>query len=435
MGLKMKCLAKSCVIFIASFSFLTFAQGQAPTTSAPATSGDSTIAPAPAPPPPDVPNFSTQPTPGAATAATPSPTGPVAKPSVTWSTAALQTELAHSVAEMDKKNEKIELPKTKLSSSKVDSLRAKLAKNEKDEKSRIKLAEFFLATSKLDEAIELLRPQMGKLSRNGLLLLAKTYRVKKDYVQEARTLDVIATKNPTDYVVQHLLGEAYAHLKKSDDAYKYFTEARRLNPHYLPAYESILLDAKRSSRVSDAIAIAQEMQAQFGDKPFVLNELCLLYAHEAFLEKAVETCRQGIELSPKYPRNHVVLGLVMKDQDGNASAAKILDKAAKQFKNSEFAQYAAGELAWERKNTVVALEFFKQAAADEPKSSRSQLGLGRSAFEEQDYKTALEAFTAACKLDRAMLSDFRRSASVLRKKNDLTWTGRYDAGLSQCGFR
>ncbi len=421
MGLKMKWSLKIALAFVA----LSVVKGQiyAQTTPPVVTSADA-AAPAPLPgaQPLDQP---AQPVPSLGTP-------PVYVEPLSWSTAALRVEVVKSV-DVTAKKEKPK--KKKLSDSTIKSLRTKIAKNEKDQKSRLRLAEHFEAVGKPDDVIDVLRPSLATLNREGILAIARAYHEKKDYLQQIRVLETQVARTPTDYVVQHAAGEAYSAMKKQDQAYSYFSESRRLNANYMPTYESLLRSYKKEGHFHDAVTIAQDMQRVFGDTPQLLNELCLLYAHGAFLEKAVETCKLAIERTPKFARNHVVLGLALKEKDGNAAAAKVIQGAAKQFGKSEFAQYVAGELNWERKNTIDALTYYQDAAKADPRSARSQLGLGRTAFEEKKYAEALEGFIQACKIDRTLISDFRKSASALRRKNDLVWADRFTSGLALCGVR
>jgi tetratricopeptide (TPR) repeat protein len=420
MGLKMKWSVKIVLAFMAltGMAATTYAQNPAPAVP----TADTSALPPPAPATSTI-DQPAQPVP---TVGTP----PVYVEPLSWSTAALRAELIKSV---DTSAKKEKTKKKKLSEAKAKSLRSKIAKNDKDMKSRIRLAEHFEAIGKHDDAIDVLRPALTTLTRDGILALARSYHEKKDYLQEIRILETQVARTPNDYVVQHEAGEAYAAMKKQDQAYKYFSEARRLNANYMPAYESLLRSYKREGHFHDAVTVAQDMQQVFGDTPEILNELCLLYAHGAFLEKSVETCKQAIQKSPKYARNHVVLGLGLKEKDGNSAAAKIIQGAAKQFTKSEFAQYVAGELNWERKNSIDALVYFQAAVKADPMSARSQLGLGRVAFEEKQYGEALEGFIQACKLDRTLISDFRKASAAVRRNNEVVWAEKYVSGLAQCG--
>jgi tetratricopeptide (TPR) repeat protein len=422
MGLKMKWSVKILLAFVALSAVAdnVFAQNPPPP-AAPAADSSVAIPPAPGTQTIDQP---AQPVPSAGTPA------PVYVEPLTWSTAALRAEIVKSV-EASAKKEKTK--KKKLSEAKVKTYRSKMAKNDKDMKSRVRLAEHFEAIGSPDDVIDVLRPAMTKLDRDGVLALARAYHEKKDYAQEIRILETQVARTPKDYVVQHAAGEAYSAMKKQDQAFQYFSEARRLNANYMPAYESLLRSYKKEGHYHDAVTVAQDMQQVFGDTPEILNELCLLYAHGAFLEKSVETCKLAIQKSPKYARNHVVLGLALKEKDGNSAAAKILQGAAKQFTKSEFAQYAAGELNWERKNAIDALMYFEYAVKADPRSARSQLGLGRVAFEEKKYGQALEGFIQACKLDRTLISDFRKASAAVRRNNEINWSEKYVSGLAQCG--
>lgn len=356
------------------------------------------------------------------------------KEAVKWNAQILQDELAESIRRSDIAMLKVKDPKAKLGATAIAALRSKISKNEMDIKSRMRLADHYEYVNDPEKQVELLRPLKHQLPRKGLLQLARAFRALKNHLDEIRVIQFLLTQNAADYVAISALGDAYGSLGKRDEAIHQFEEAKRINPRYLPPYEGLLRENKRAGFLTDAIQAAVDMMKIFGEKPSFYSELCLLYAHNAFLEKAIETCKQAIIKNPNDPLNHVFLALTLQDKEGPAASEKIINKAAQQFQKSELAQYTAGELAWERKNAPAAHKYFQQAIRIDPKALRSLLGLARSAFELQIYPESIEAFTRACLTNRVMVHEFRRSASILRLQNNFGWAKRFDDGLRKCGW-
>ncbi len=401
----------------------------------PNTTAPGTTAPGSANPPtaPGAPPSGTQPAPGQTTSPPPSMAAPAAP--MTWSTRTIHEELLASVAAADEKILKQKTAKSaRLSDTKVAQLKVKLSRNRKDIKSRLRLAEHYQTIPKYNQITVLLNTALAQLPQRGLMMLAHAYREIKDHENEKRILEIALAKKENDHVTQYALGEALISLSKKSEAITRFDQARKINKKYLPAYLAILRENKRGGYFHDSLQLLQDMVEIFGDKGTFLNDICLLNAHEAFFEKGVEACQNAISNDPDDPTNHVFLGLLIRERDGNDVAEKIIKKTAQQFINSELAQYVMGELSWERKNFPVAYKFFRGAAQNKPSSARSQLGLGKAAFDLQKYDEALNAFVRACTLNRNMVADFRRSSATLRQKGESALSAKYDAGLLKCGL-
>lgn len=395
-----------------------------PTTSIPTSGGNAVRNPDPVSP---APPGSTPTTPTTSGAAPP----PVAE-TMTWTTRALAEELALVAQTPEAK------PKKKkggsLSEKNLAELRSKAARNEADIKSRVRIAEHFEAKENWEKVVETLRPVAADLSRKGFLQLARAYRNLNDFKEEIRILESLRAKKERDYFVQYSLGLAYSSYGNRLGAIERFEAAKKINPRFAPAYEALLRETLREARWSDALEISQDLVGKFGEKAKYMRDLCLLYAYQAFLERGEEVCRRAITKDPKIASNHVVLGFLVKERMGTASGEKILNKAAQQFTRSELAQWAAGELAWEKKDQISALKYYRAAVKANPKSARSQIGRARAAFEEKQYPEALEAFVQACTFNRVYVQDLRKSASALRRADNLDWHSKYESALGRCGI-
>lgn len=294
--------------------------------------------------------------------------------------------------------------------------------------------------------IKLLEPETESLSRRGALLLAEAYGAKGEHWKQINLLEIAKTKTENDYFMASVLGEAYLlKAKKSSDTVakrrdyeasaNSFRSAIESHPDYHPAYDGLLRALDLMDDRFEARSLVTDMTKRFGDKPAYAAALCRLYSIDGFIAKAVETCARAIELDSRLPDNHVYLGLSTRDKENEAQAEKILNKAAQEFPASEFAQWAAGQLAFDRKSYLASERYFLQGAKADPLSVRNWLGAGKAAMEAGRIDAALTGFTKACELDRQTLADMRKAAGVLRQKKNAEQAEKFDAATAGCGSK
>lgn len=301
-----------------------------------------------------------------------------------------------------------------------------------DLEARIQKAQQHMDRKEYEAVVATLIPVNDTLPRTGLLLLARAYAAKSDTLNEIRALELCIAKNPKDYVVQTVYGEALIRSKRAEDGIVAFQEARRLNPRYMPAYLSLLKELEKKGERYESRNVVNDMIKIFGPKPEFYTDLCRLYGLDSFNEKTIEICEAAIEKDPKSPDNHVFLGLALKDREETERANQVLTHAAKRFPASESVQAAMGELYISKKDFVSAYNYYKRATTANPKSARAWVGYGNAAFELQKNQEALDAFVKGCKADRLQTKDFRLAIGKLRVRKDISWQVRYESGINEC---
>jgi tetratricopeptide (TPR) repeat protein len=279
---------------------------------------------------------------------------------------------------------------------------------------------------------KLLRPEIDELPREGLLILARAYEQMSDPAMRIRVLELCLAKNPQDHIVQTQLGYAYNQAKRWDESMTAFMNAKTMNPGYRPAYDGILQEFERSGDRYEARALLSDMLKRFGPEPKLYTALCRLYSLDNFLEKSIEICETAIAKAPQEPSNYVYLATSLQDSEQKARANLILEAATRKFPRAEAVQSTAADMKLVDKDYASAYRLFRQAVVADAKSARAHLGLGNSAFALQKHSEALEAFIAACKLDRKLSKEFRIAARKLRDRSESSWAARFDEGLSQC---
>lgn len=284
-----------------------------------------------------------------------------------------------------------------------------------------------------ERAVGLLQPQEEKLSRRGLLILAKAYAGKGDSLKRFRTLELCLAKNPNDYHVQKELGDAYTEGKKYDEAIAAYRESINLNARYEAAYEGLALAYEKMKDANEARASYERLIKVFGAKPNYLTRLCQLYVNDGFLGDAIYICSNAIGKSPENPVNHLNLAKAYRDQDQAEKAKGVIVKAASRFPASEPVQSLAGQVQFDRKDMTKAAQHFELAVKADPKSAAAHLGYAQALFELQKFDQALPAFLQACKLDRTKVqTEFRKSMFKLKERGQMNLFLKYQDGADEC---
>lgn len=284
-----------------------------------------------------------------------------------------------------------------------------------------------------EASIRILTPIAELLPRSGLLLLARNYAATKETLDELRTLELCIAKNPNDYVVQTVYGNALVHTKnRVEEGLVAFQEARKINPRYQPAYEALLRELEKKGERYEARNVVTDMMKVFGEKPQFFTQLCRLYALDGFHEKSVESCEQAIATDPKVPENHVYLGQALKERDEIDRAKSVLSRASLRFPASEPVQTAMGDLYMSKKDYARAYDFYKKSSAANPNAGRAWVGYANASFQLQKNQESLNAYVKACKVDRQETRDFRSAIGVLRVRRDLIWQSRFESGINEC---
>jgi tetratricopeptide (TPR) repeat protein len=182
----------------------------------------------------------------------------------------------------------------------------------------------------------------------------------------------------------------------------------------------------------EARTVINDMTRKFGKRPELYNELCRLYSIDGFIEQALQTCHQAIQLSPQNAKNFVYMANSYKDQKEPEKAGKLLSNAAKRFPKSEFLQVAAGDFYQGQKNHPVAARYYEKAVALNPKMAEAQIGLARSLTETGRFKEAYPHFFAACRADSQTLPEFQEALVKVRQSGNSDLESQFSRGIYSC---
>ncbi|OQW51131.1 MAG: hypothetical protein A4S09_10545 [Proteobacteria bacterium SG_bin7] len=302
-------------------------------------------------------------------------------------------------------------------------------------KARKLLGIYYFQKKKFLEAIEILVPVQDGLDKQGIQLLSKSYHNQKNYLNEIRVLEQWLSRNQKDYTGIKDLGDAYLAMGNRIDAAKTYQLAIQVNKKYEPAYEALIRVNDDEGNSAENLSLIQDMLKIFGGKKLYFHRLCEYYYTDGFLKEARGYCQKAVNSDPKYPDSHVILGLTYRDEQNPLRYQKVLTTAAKQFPNSELAQYMAGQMSEDLKDIVSALKFYLQATKADSDSVRSWLRLASVGIAVKNYEQSLKAFMKACDLDRSKaLEPFRTAVSTLRSQGVNQWYKQYEESVQKCKY-
>lgn len=325
----------------------------------------------------------------------------------------------------------------------VAQLDSALKKDPDNMKARLQLAGLHANENRPEKTIELLNPYTDQLDEKGFLLLASSYAKKKDYANEVRVLSFLMNKEEENFQWHMLLGQAY--LKQANEtadesrnkdlltkAIQRFRRTLQLNPKYKPAFDQLLSTFLQQQANNEARELLIEGSGKFGKRPEFYRELCRLDSQDGFLPQAVSNCSESMKLSPDWPDQYVYLVQAYHDQKEEVKAERMVVFAAKKFPQSEFVQWAAGELFLRKKNYPVAARYFQVAVKAKPQSGRAQFGLAKALFESGQDEAALEPWIQACKLEPSALDSFMAATGRMKQKGNSALTQKYIKGSNTC---
>jgi tetratricopeptide (TPR) repeat protein len=295
-------------------------------------------------------------------------------------------------------------------------------------------AENFFEHKAYDKVIETLRTSIDNISRKGILILAAAYDQKGEYSNEIRALKTVVGENDKDFQVHTLIGQAFLKNKQESQAILSFRAALEVNKKYPPAYSGLVTAYEKVNNHYELRILYGDMIGLFGAKAEYLSGLCRINVQDGFFDSAAKYCPEAIEKDAKVPDNHVYWSIYLKESGNEKQAMKVLQKAAESFPNSEVTQWTFANWQEQKKNFILAFKHYQAALKADPKSSRSIIGVAKSAFELQKYQVALDNYSKACQTERKYLQDIRTATSILRTAKEKEWTRKFELAVEKCGI-
>lgn len=302
-------------------------------------------------------------------------------------------------------------------------------------------AEKALKEKNYDKVIEILGPNVEKLKRDGLHLLAEAYSQKDNSLSAIKLYEAALALNPKDASSKRKIGLEYIKMKKEKEALLALREAIEMNPKYEPAYLDMarILEKREENKKDkpnryDIRLLYEDLIAKVGEKPEYVTKLCELTTLDGQYTLSKQHCPKGIELNNKEPNNYVYLAMTYRDTGDQDKALKYFTKAADSFPKSELAQLSLADFYVEQKNFMKAYVYYKRSTEADESSIPGLYGLARSSLEIQKYEDAYQALTKACKINRSASMEVRKALKSVNQQKSPEWSTKFDQLLDSCGL-
>ena len=274
---------------------------------------------------------------------------------------------------------------------------------------------------------------LDELDKKSKLILVRCLEKRLDYRNKVKVIENMLIYDSKNYQLYTRVGDAYYELREADKAINNYRQAISINPKFVAPYKRLLDLFKETENTYEQRQLLLEMIKELGEQPVYLTEQCRLFSLEAFFDQTINVCLKAVRSNPKIADNHVRLGVAYKESGDTDKGLKVLTRAARSFKKSEFAQWALGQYYYDKESYPIAFRYFRQAVAAKEDSHRSRLGMAQSAFEIGRYDLSLENFKKACQYDnKETIVAFRGAASRLRQDKNYNWIKKFDSESRKC---
>jgi tetratricopeptide (TPR) repeat protein len=266
-----------------------------------------------------------------------------------------------------------------------------------------KLPALLLAQGKFDECIAFIEKLRvaGPVSPNLLVMLGDAY-VAKGALTEAEPAYLVALENRLDNAGA-LLGLAQISRLKGElrETSIYLARVATLSadsnsPEFL--YKFALL-ALRVGMIDQARAALERSLKLRPDEPSYLLALGVAWLSRGDLFEAEKLFRRLIQLQPDNALGQLHLGYVLLNQKKYADARLWLEKSARSPNAIPEVFYYLGLVAQEQNDDARAIPLFEKAVQKLPNYAHARIALGSSYMKLRNYTRAREELETAVKLD------------------------------------
>lgn len=266
-----------------------------------------------------------------------------------------------------------------------------------------KLPELLLAQGKFDECISLIEQQRaaGPVSPDLLVMLGDAY-LAKGAVDQAEPPYLVALEGRLDNAGA-LLGLAQISRAKGElrETSIYLTRVAQLtvdsnSPEFL--YKFALVALRTNMTDAAKSALERSLKLRPNDPAFMLA-LGVAWLSRGDLFEAEKLFRRLIELQPDNMQGQLHLGYVLLNQKKYRDARMWLEKSARSPNAIPEVYYYLGLVAQEQNDDAGAIPLFEKAVKQLPNYAHARIALGSSYMKLRNYTRAREELEMAVKLD------------------------------------
>lgn len=281
-------------------------------------------------------------------------------------------------------------------------------------------------------AVDLLQPQIEKLGRDDLFLLAQAQSKLGQDTLALKTLQSIVSIEPKDYAAKYFIADLQLKSKKEREAINTLKEIIEVNPKYEAAYLLMAKIYEQKKNRYELRTIYVDMIDRLGEKSAYVAKVCELATLDGLYEMSAQYCRRGMKINPKEPQNYVYYGQTLQFTGKLDAAEDYLKKAADIFSTSETAQMAYAQFLDERKRYLQSTTYYERALNTRHTNNTAWLGLAQARFEIQKYDAALVAFKESCRFSRQTTNLLRKNVNILRQLKQNEWSQKYEQQSDNC---
>lgn len=319
-------------------------------------------------------------------------------------------------------------------SAQVEALKKNVRDNPSDPHAVVQLAEEYHRQGQDDNTTLLLWKQVEKLDANGFMLLMNAHEARKEWNEVIRAANFLLGKNPKNEAALTRLGNAQLQRGRKSDAKEPLKKALEINKAYQPAYD-VLIKVYEDNPYEQRLLL-QDMVETFGPKITFLTKLCTLNTMDGENEQGEKICTQAIKVDTNVPENHVHLGIIAKQKGEPEKAKTLLQTAADEFPNSEYAQYQYASFVEADKNYVDAYNYFERCLKADMKSERCLMGVGNNGVQLSKFDRSMAAFKLACqKNGRKNAAAVRKAFRLLQQRKEFEWASKFESLTEKCSMQ
>jgi tetratricopeptide (TPR) repeat protein len=278
-------------------------------------------------------------------------------------------------------------------------------------------------------------PQIEKLSIEEIFVLAQSQALINQDLAAIKTYQLLIAKFPKDSEAKLQLAKLHLKSKKEREALTILKELLESAPKFEPAYilAGEIYESKNNRYELRLLYI--DMISKIGERGSYVTKICELANRDGLYEMSTLYCKRGMKINPQEPKNYVYYGLTLNQTGQPKEAEAYLEKAAKGFAQSEFAQTSYALFLDEKKRYTESVVYYEASTRAKNSTEQGRLGLAQAQFEIQKYESSLENFKSSCENNRQAVVNIRRNVNILRQLKQLDWATKFEGLAENCTSR
>jgi predicted CXXCH cytochrome family protein len=198
------------------------------------------------------------------------------------------------------------------------------------------------------------------------------------------------------------LAEAYGKAGRVQEAIRFYQEAVRRKPDFLPGWLGLGRSLSKSGRHARGAEILRKTLENHPRDPAVLNDLGLIYVRQGKTAEAAAAFRTAVEIDPAYSEAYNNLGGALTQSGDQSGAEDAYRNAIRQQPDFAGAHRNLANVLASRGEFAEAEYHFKKAFHHQPEDALAHFDYGVALAGREKYYLAQAQFEAAVRLDPAL---------------------------------